>query len=106
MIDEEISDSEDVDSKLHAVPETIRPKMASYRLEVIFWGVREMKKIDFLSVLRPKIVVECAGISLKSETMRNANKMCNFENIHGIIELVKFHLHTFQLLAYFCLIFD
>lgn len=74
--------------KIYKVPEDIRPKMTNYRLEVIFWGVRDMKKINFVPVYKPRIVIECAGVYVKSEVMENAKKFSNFEEIHFIIDLV------------------
>lgn len=76
------------EDKIYSIPPDIRPKMASYRFEVIFWGVRDMKKINYIPVRRPRIVVECAGIHVKSEVMKNAKKFSNFEEPHIMIELV------------------
>lgn len=62
--------------------------MTSYRLEVIFWGVRDMKKINLVPVQRPRIVIECAGVHVKSEVMENSKKLSNFEETHLMIDLV------------------
>lgn len=70
------------------IPEDIRPKMTSYRLEVIFWGVRNMKKINYIPVLSPQIVIECAGVRVKSEVMQNARRFSNFKEINIAIDLV------------------
>lgn len=72
------------------IPDDIRPKMTSYRLEVIFWGVRDMKKINYTPVLNPRIIVECAAVQVKSEVMENARKFCNYKEPHVIVELVTF----------------
>ena len=76
------------DNKIYRVPDYIRPKMTSYRVEVIFWGVRDMKKINFIPVVKPRIVIECSGVYLKSEVMENARKFCNFEETHLMVDLV------------------
>ncbi|EFN60493.1 Fer-1-like protein 4 [Camponotus floridanus] len=75
------------EDKIYSIPADIRPKMASYRLEVIFWGVRDMRKINCMPVRRPRIIVECAGIHVKSEVMKNAKRFSNFEEPRIIIEL-------------------
>ena len=72
------------------IPDDIRPKMTSYRLEVIFWGVRDMKKINYMPVLNPRIIIECAAVQVKSEVMENAKKFCNYKKPHVIVELVTF----------------
>ncbi|KAK1117439.1 hypothetical protein K0M31_016643 [Melipona bicolor] len=69
------------------IPDDIRPKMTSYRLEVIFWGVRDMKKINYTPVLNPRIIIECAAVQVKSEVMENAKKFCNYKEPHVIVEL-------------------
>lgn len=76
------------EDKIYRIPPDIRPKMTSYRLEVIFWGVRDMKKIKCMPVRRPRIIVECAGIHVKSEVMKNAKRFSNFEEPYIMIELV------------------
>ncbi|XP_053997924.1 otoferlin-like [Hylaeus anthracinus] len=91
----EVEDDETVDRTISSslldvvynIPEDIRPKMASYRLEVIFWGVRDMKKINYLPVLKPRIIIECAGVDVKSEVMENAKKFGNFVEPHILVDL-------------------
>lgn len=75
-------------NKIYKVPDDIRPKMTSYRFEVIFWGVRDMKKINFVPVHKPRIVIECSGVHIKSEVMENAKKFSNFEETHLMVNLV------------------
>lgn len=77
-----------VEDKIYSIPSDIRPKMTRYRLEVIFWGVRDMRKIKYIPVRRPRIIVECVGVYIKSEVMKNARKFSNFEEPHIMIELV------------------
>lgn len=77
-----------VEDKIYNIPPDIRPKMTSYRLEVIFWGVRDMKKIKYMPVRRPRIIIECAGVHVKSEVMKNARRFSNFEEPRIMIELV------------------
>lgn len=73
---------------IYTIPEDIRPKMASYRLEIIFWGVRDMKKLYYMPVMNPRITIECGGVDIKSEVMRNVKKFSNFKKPHVITELV------------------
>ncbi|XP_011877854.1 PREDICTED: otoferlin-like [Vollenhovia emeryi] len=83
----EVPENMSVEDKIYSIPADIRPKMASYRLEVIFWGVRDMRKIKYMPVRRPRIIVECAGVHIKSEVMKNARRFSNFEKPHIMIEL-------------------
>jgi len=74
--------------KIYNIPPDIRPRMASYRLEVIFWGMRDMRKIKGRLVRRPSIIVECAGVYAKSDVMNDAQEFSNFQEPHVMIDLV------------------
>ena len=43
------------------VPPHISPKLVKYRFEVLFWGLRDLKKIQFLPVNHPRVDIECGG---------------------------------------------
>lgn len=76
------------EDKIYSIPPDIRPKMTNHRLEVIFWGVRDMRKINYMPVHRPRIIVECTGIHVKSTVIEDAKKFSNFHEPHVMIELV------------------
>uniref|UniRef100_A0A8C2PD07 C2 domain-containing protein n=1 Tax=Capra hircus TaxID=9925 RepID=A0A8C2PD07_CAPHI len=44
----------------------VYPAREAASQEVLFWGVREMKKVQLLSVDRPQVLIECAGRGVKS----------------------------------------
>uniref|UniRef100_A0A671Z1A9 Fer-1 like family member 6 n=1 Tax=Sparus aurata TaxID=8175 RepID=A0A671Z1A9_SPAAU len=46
---------EEQEGGIYTVPANIRPVLSTYRLEVLFWGLRELKKVQFLSVDRPQV---------------------------------------------------
>ncbi|XP_077301198.1 ferlin family C2 domain-containing myoferlin misfire [Arctopsyche grandis] len=60
------------------VPEDIRPTLANYRIEVLFWGLRDLKRVHFLAVDKPKVYIECSGDALYSSVIQNAQKNSNF----------------------------
>ena len=47
-------------------------------LQVLFWGVRGLKRIQFQTVDKPRIDVECAGHVLSSSLIQNTKKNPNF----------------------------
>ena len=49
-----------------------------YFAQVLFWGMRELKRIQFMSVDKPRIDIECAGHVLSSSVIQNAKKNPNF----------------------------
>ena len=60
------------------IPGSIRPVYSKHRIEVLFWGVRELKKLQFTAVTRPRIDVECAGHVISSLPLLDAIKNPNF----------------------------
>lgn len=60
------------------VPRDVRPNLSRYRLEVLLWGLRDLKRIHFMSVDRPRVDVECSGKILSSSVIQNAKKNPNF----------------------------
>nr|CAH7741241.1 unnamed protein product [Callosobruchus chinensis] len=62
------------------VPRGIRPTLARYRIEVLFWGLRDVKRIHLLTVDKPRVDIECSGNILYSSIIQNAKKNPNFSN--------------------------
>uniref|UniRef100_A0A4X2KXZ5 C2 domain-containing protein n=1 Tax=Vombatus ursinus TaxID=29139 RepID=A0A4X2KXZ5_VOMUR len=65
-------------AQTYPVPANIRPVLSTYRVEVLFWGVREMKKVHLLSVDRPQVLIECAGRGVKSCVIQSYKNNPNF----------------------------
>uniref|UniRef100_A0A8D0G245 Fer-1 like family member 6 n=1 Tax=Sphenodon punctatus TaxID=8508 RepID=A0A8D0G245_SPHPU len=45
---------------------------------VLFWGLRELKKVQLLSVDRPQVLIECAGKGVKSCVIQSYKNNPNF----------------------------
>ncbi|XP_054723978.1 otoferlin-like [Uloborus diversus] len=60
------------------VPLSIRPTLSKYRIEVLFWGLRELKRVHLMTVDRPRVDIECAGHVLQSSIILNYRKNPNF----------------------------
>ncbi|CAH1119596.1 unnamed protein product [Phaedon cochleariae] len=60
------------------VPRGIRPTLARYRIEVLFWGLRDLKRIHLLTVDKPRVDIECSGNILYSSIIQNSKKNPNF----------------------------
>ena len=37
------------------IPTEIRPTLVKYRFEVLFWGLRDLKRVQFLTVDKPRV---------------------------------------------------
>uniref|UniRef100_A0A8C0DWT4 Fer-1 like family member 6 n=1 Tax=Balaenoptera musculus TaxID=9771 RepID=A0A8C0DWT4_BALMU len=65
-------------TQIYPVPASIRPVLSKYQVEVLFWGVREMKKVQLLSVDRPQVLIECGGHGVKSCVIQSYQNNPNF----------------------------
>ncbi|KFW76846.1 Fer-1-like 6, partial [Manacus vitellinus] len=73
--------------QIFPVPANIRPVLSKYRVEVLFWGVRELKKVQLLSVDRPQVLIECAGKGVKSSVIQSYKKNPNFTGLADWFEV-------------------
>nr|XP_004661410.2 fer-1-like protein 6 [Jaculus jaculus] len=65
-------------TQIYPVPANIRPVLSKYRVEVLFWGVRELRKVQLLSVDRPQVLIECGGRGVKSCVIQSYKNNPNF----------------------------
>ncbi|XP_016133799.1 otoferlin [Sinocyclocheilus grahami] len=63
------------------VPIGIRPVLSKYRIEVLFWGLRDLKRVNLAQVDRPRVDIECAGKSIQSVLIQNYKKNPNFSTL-------------------------
>ncbi|XP_016105676.1 otoferlin-like [Sinocyclocheilus grahami] len=63
------------------VPIGIRPVLSKYRIEVLFWGLRDLKRVNLAQVDRPRVDIECAGKSVQSALIQNYKKNPNFSTL-------------------------
>ncbi|MBN3273822.1 OTOF protein, partial [Polyodon spathula] len=63
------------------VPMGIRPVLSKYRIEVLFWGLRDLKRVNLAQVDRPRVDIECAGKGVQSALIQNYKKNPNFSTL-------------------------
>ncbi|XP_034856345.1 otoferlin isoform X2 [Mirounga leonina] len=63
------------------VPVGIRPVLSKYRIEVLFWGLRDLKRVNLAQVDRPRVDIECAGKGVQSSLIHNYKKNPNFNTL-------------------------
>lgn len=61
------------------LPKDIKPTLSWHRLEACIWGIRELRKIQLLSVDHPRVQLECAGKLITSKRIEDINKNSNFD---------------------------
>ncbi|XP_014743651.1 PREDICTED: otoferlin [Sturnus vulgaris] len=63
------------------VPLGIRPVLSRYRVEILFWGLRDLKRVNLAQVDRPRVDIECAGKGVQSALIQNYKKNPNFSTL-------------------------
>ncbi|NXV04481.1 FR1L4 protein, partial [Cettia cetti] len=66
------------------IPEGIRPVLKQFRIEILFWGLRDLKRVNLFEVDEPQVIIECAGKKVESEVILSYKENPNFT------ELVKY----------------
>ncbi|NWV07916.1 FR1L4 protein, partial [Ptilonorhynchus violaceus] len=66
------------------IPEGIRPVLKEFRIEILFWGLRDLKRVNLFQVDEPQVIIECAGKKVESEVIVSYKENPNFT------ELVKY----------------
>ncbi|XP_061078522.1 myoferlin-like isoform X1 [Conger conger] len=63
---------------LYMVPQGIRPVVQLTAIEILAWGLRNMKTYQLATVSSPSLVVECGGEFVQSAVIKNIKKSPNF----------------------------
>ncbi|KAM8756787.1 fer-1-like protein 4 [Acanthopagrus schlegelii] len=69
------------EQKYYIIPEGVRPVLKTFRIEVLYWGLRELKRVELFEVTRPLVKMECAGRLLESEEIENFKAHPNFKEL-------------------------
>ncbi|XP_028262078.1 fer-1-like protein 4 [Parambassis ranga] len=69
------------EQKSYIIPDGVRPVLKTFRIEVLFWGLRELKRVQLFEVKRPLVKVECAGRQLESEEIESYQTHPNFKEV-------------------------
>uniref|UniRef100_A0A3Q3J2K7 C2 domain-containing protein n=1 Tax=Monopterus albus TaxID=43700 RepID=A0A3Q3J2K7_MONAL len=72
--------------KLYMVPQGIRPVVQLTAIEVLTWGLRNMKTYQIATVSSPSLIVECGGEIVQTAVIKNFKKNPNFS---GSVLLLK-----------------
>lgn len=59
-------------------------------IQVLFWGLRDLKRVELFEVSRPLVRMECAGQQLESEEIENFKAHPNFKEMVRYIDVVSF----------------
>ncbi|NWW15204.1 FR1L4 protein, partial [Falcunculus frontatus] len=63
------------------IPEGIRPVLKEFRIEILFWGLRDLKRVNLFEVDEPQVIIECAGKKVESEVIVSYKENPNFTQL-------------------------
>uniref|UniRef100_A0A8C5QKH4 C2 domain-containing protein n=1 Tax=Leptobrachium leishanense TaxID=445787 RepID=A0A8C5QKH4_9ANUR len=69
------------ESERYIIPRGIRPVLKEFRIEVLFWGLRDLKRINLFEVNQPQVRIECAGKKVESEVIMSYQEFPNFTEL-------------------------
>ncbi|XP_056156157.1 dysferlin [Lampris incognitus] len=64
---------------IYMVPQGIKPVLQRTAIEILAWGVRNLKSFQLASVTSPSLQVECGGAMVQSCVIHNVKKKPNFD---------------------------
>jgi hypothetical protein len=65
-------------NSIYRLPTGIRPELQRTMIEILSWGVRNMKTFQLSDVDCPQVIFECGGHKVESEVIKNVKQNSNF----------------------------
>uniref|UniRef100_A0A8D2PYS7 C2 domain-containing protein n=1 Tax=Zosterops lateralis melanops TaxID=1220523 RepID=A0A8D2PYS7_ZOSLA len=79
---------EDTRAGRFIIPEGIRPVLKEFRIEILFWGLRDLKRVNLFEVDEPQVIIECAGKKVESEVIVSYKENPNFTELVKYMDVV------------------
>ncbi|XP_075702523.1 fer-1-like protein 4 [Rhinoderma darwinii] len=71
----------------YIIPAGIRPVLKEFRIEVLFWGLRDLRRINLFEVEQPQVRIECAGKKVESEVILSYKEFPNFTELVKCVDV-------------------
>ena len=78
--------------------------MDSFPLQVLCWGVRNMKRYQLASVSSPSIEFECGGHVVHSTVIKNTQKNPNFDQPLFFFDVVSLFCQDY--VSWYCVVYQ
>ncbi|XP_031423274.1 fer-1-like protein 4 [Clupea harengus] len=77
------------EERCYIIPEGVRPVLRKFRIEVLYWGLRDLRRVNLFEVEKPQVRIECAGQMIESEEIESYKLNPNFTEMvkHFDVEL-------------------
>lgn len=56
--------------------------------QILFWGLRDLKRVNFFEVDEPQVIIECAGKKVESEVIVSYKENPNFTELVKYMDVV------------------
>ncbi|XP_070621719.1 fer-1-like protein 5 [Erythrolamprus reginae] len=63
---------------VYIIPKGIRPILQLMAVEILAWGLRDMKHYKLMAVNNPSLIIECGGETIQTTIIRNMQEYPNF----------------------------
>uniref|UniRef100_A0A8C5TYN9 C2 domain-containing protein n=1 Tax=Malurus cyaneus samueli TaxID=2593467 RepID=A0A8C5TYN9_9PASS len=73
------------------IPKGIRPVLKEFRIEILFWGLRDLKRVNLFEVDEPQVIIECAGKKVESEVLVSYKESPNFTELVKYVDVVSWN---------------
>eukprot|EP00079_Xenopus_tropicalis_P032616 XP_017946387.1 PREDICTED: dysferlin [Xenopus tropicalis] len=67
------------EANVYMVPQGIKPVLQRTAIEILAWGLRNLKSYQLASVTSPSLIVECGDELIQSGVIKNVKKNPNFD---------------------------
>lgn len=57
-------------------------------LQILFWGLRDLKRVNLFEVNEPQVIIECAGKKVESEVIVSYKENPNFTELIKYMDVV------------------
>ncbi|XP_075033605.1 fer-1-like protein 4 [Mixophyes fleayi] len=71
----------------YIIPHGIRPVLKEFRIEILFWGLRDLRRLNLFEVDQPQVRIECAGKKVESEVILSYKEFPNFTELVKCIDV-------------------
>ncbi|XP_044155415.1 LOW QUALITY PROTEIN: fer-1-like protein 4 [Bufo gargarizans] len=71
----------------YIIPQGIRPVLKEFRIEILFWGLRDLQRIHLFEVEQPQVRIECSGKIVESEVILSYKEFPNFTELVKCVDV-------------------
>uniref|UniRef100_A0A3B1KAX2 Fer-1 like family member 4 n=1 Tax=Astyanax mexicanus TaxID=7994 RepID=A0A3B1KAX2_ASTMX len=75
--------------KCYIIPEGVRPVLKKFRIEVLYWGLRDLKRVNLFEVEKPQVRMECSGQLIESGEIESYKQDPNFKEVVKHFDVVR-----------------